>query len=580
MAMATGAEKRLLLALALMFLVVWGTSLLLPRPPQRPTAAPTSSAPASPSQAAPSRGPRAAAAQPAPTAVPIVRVETPLYRFAFSARGAALVEATLKRYPSYVRRGQPVQLILPGVLDVFAPVLFIDGRALDLRTVVFTVDSSGLRPRNPRTPRRLVFRAALADGAAVTVSYRFRPDDYTVDVEGQVTGVPAHAVRFSLGPGLLPNEHPAHRAERELGLVARRDDELVVRPLRKVHGVEIVPGPLVWAALKEKYFVVAAVAGDRPPFLRVTLRDLADTELVLPSDGGVQRLPVPRALVEVDVPVRQGHWRYTAYVGPQDYQRLAALGHHFEDLIPFGYRWMQPVIRPLAAAILWVLVALHRTFDVGYGVVLILFGLLVRVLLWPLNTRAMRAQMRNAAQQPILQARLREIQTKYRDDPRRQQEEMMRLYRELGFNPFSGCLPLLLPLPILITLYFVFQNTIEFRGARFLWLPDLSLPDPYFILPILLVASTFLLQWLSLRLTKTEITPQMRSTMLLMPLLLGVIFFSLPAGVNLYYLVTNLATIPQQVWLAKKREQWAPKVGAAAGSWAAPSTGGQRARKR
>lgn len=573
------AERRLLVALALMFLVVWGTSLLMPRPPQR-----TAPSGALTSAAAPTTrlgAPPAAREQPAPAAAPVVWVETPLYRFGWSARGAALVHATLRRYPSYVRRGQPVQLLLPGVRDVFAPVVVVDGRTIDLRQVVFAVDSTGLRPTDPRAPRWLAFRAPLPGGGQVTVRYTFRPDDYRVDIEGTIEGAMARAVRFSLGPGLMPNEHPAHRADRELAFVGRQNDELIVRPLRKIRGAEVVPGPLVWAALKEKYFVIAALAGDRPPFARVLLRDLADTELLLPSGGGVQRLPVPRAVVEVEAPVRQGRWQLTAYVGPQDYERLAALGHHFEDLIPFGYRWMQPVIRPLAAAILWVLVALHRTFDVGYGVVLILFGILVRVLLWPLNTRAMRAQMRNAAQQPILQARLREIQTKYRNDPRRQQEEMMRLYRELGFNPFSGCLPLLLPLPILITLYFVFQNTIEFRGVRFLWLPDLSLPDPYFVLPVLLVASTFFLQWLSLRLTKTEITPQMRSTMLLMPLLLGVIFFSLPAGVNLYYLVTNLATIPQQVWLAKKREQWAPKVASAATSTAAVGAKeGRRARKR
>src|SRR5690606_31441000 len=112
--------------------------------------------------------------------------------------------------------------------------------------------------------------------------------------------------------------------------------------------------------------------------------------------------------------------------------------------------------------------------------VLVLFGVLIRILLWPLNARAMRSQLKNMELQP----RLKEIQDKYKNDPQRLQQVMLRLYKEEGFNPFGGCLPLLIPFPVLITLFFVFQATIEFRGVSFLWLPDLSRPDPYYILPI------------------------------------------------------------------------------------------------
>src|SRR5690606_30873275 len=101
---------------------------------------------------------------------------------------------------------------------------------------------------------------------------------------------------------------------------------------------------------------------------------------------------------------------------------------------------------------------------------------------WPLNARAMRAQMKNMEFQPLVM----EIKQKYANDPQKQQEAMVALYKEKGFNPFSGCLPLLIPFPVLITLFFVFQNTIAFRGAPFLWLDDLSLRDPYNILPVIL----------------------------------------------------------------------------------------------
>src|SRR5690606_41153238 len=139
-----------------------------------------------------------------------------------------------------------------------------------------------------------------------------------------------------------------------------------------------------------------------------------------------------------------------------------------------------------------ILVFLRTILDLGYGWVLIVFGVLMRVVLFPLNHKAMKAQLRNMAVQPLVQ----EIQAKHRDNPEKLQKEMMRLYKEHGFNPMAGCLPMLLPWPVLFALFFVFQGTIEFRGASFLWLPDLSAPDPLFILPVFLGFSMFFLQWM------------------------------------------------------------------------------------
>src|SRR5690606_10713627 len=133
-----------------------------------------------------------------------------------------------------------------------------------------------------------------------------------------------------------------------------------------------------------------------------------------------------------------------------------------------------------------------ESLQLSYGWVLVIFGVLVRVVMWPLNQKAMRAQLRMQRIQPELQA----VQKRYPKDPQKQQQEIMRIYREHGMSPFStlsGCLPMLLPMPIFIALFFVFQNTIEFRGVPFLWLEDISLKDPYYILPLLLSATTFLL---------------------------------------------------------------------------------------
>jgi YidC/Oxa1 family membrane protein insertase len=262
------------------------------------------------------------------------------------------------------------------------------------------------------------------------------------------------------------------------------------------------------------------------------------------------------------------------------------VGHELEEVNPYGYRWLRPVVRPIAAVVLWALKGMHD-FGLSYGLVLILFGFIVRLATWPLNARAMRAQMKNMAVQPQLQARIKAAQQKYPNDPAAVNQEMMAAYKELGVNPFSmvsGCLPLLIPMPVLITLFFVFQGAIEFRGTSFAWLPDLSLRDPYYLLPIFLMASMFGLQWISTKLSGMEQNEQTRIMMYMMPLVMGFVFFVMPSGLNLYYASTNIASFPQQILIANERrratEQQKAEDAAKKKASGPKSIPGSRARKR
>src|SRR5690606_35042074 len=136
---------------------------------------------------------------------------------------------------------------------------------------------------------------------------------------------------------------------------------------------------------------------------------------------------------------RDGSFAFRVYAGPQQYQRLAAIGYDLHDVNPYGWKIFRPILRPLAHLITWALVGLQSTLQIGYGGVLILFGVLGRLILWPLNARAGRDQIKNMALQP----RLQEIQQKYKNTPEKLQQEMLKLYREEGFNPCGGCLPML-----------------------------------------------------------------------------------------------------------------------------------------
>jgi YidC/Oxa1 family membrane protein insertase len=220
-----------------------------------------------------------------------------------------------------------------------------------------------------------------------------------------------------------------------------------------------------------------------------------------------------------------------------------------DEVNPYGWRWIRPLVRPFVAIIIAILSFLHTNLSVSYGWVLIVFGVAMRIVLFPLNQKAMKAQVKNMEFQP----RVAEAQRKYKDNPEKLQQEVKKLYAE-GFNPLAGCLPLLLPWPVLIALFFVFQNTIEFRGVPFLWLPDLSTKDPLYILPMLLALSMFLIQWMSMKTVEAP-NPQMKMMMWMMPPMMLLIFLNLASGLNLYYVVSNLATIPQQMLIAKERQK-------------------------
>jgi YidC/Oxa1 family membrane protein insertase len=190
---------------------------------------------------------------------------------------------------------------------------------------------------------------------------------------------------------------------------------------------------------------------------------------------------------------------------------------------------------------------MHQFLHMGYGLVLILFGILVRLLLWPLNQKAMMSSVAMQAVQPLM----KDVQTRHKDDPARLQQEMLKLYKEHKVNPLGGCLPMLLPFPILLALFFVFANTIEFRGVAFLWLPDLSLRDPYYIIPVVMGAS----MWALSKLGQMGMPPNPQAKMMttVMPIMMTVLFLNFASGLNLYYAVSNLISLPQQYIINQAR---------------------------
>lgn len=473
-------------------------------------------------------------------------VRSELYEYAFSTRGASVVGARLLNFESYAEgdpEGAPVELVPEGG-RFFDYGIVVGSDTVRLADRSFTPSRPGfeLSADAPRDSLGFVYEFPGA-AARFVVTYHFRNDGYLLDVTGRVEGLESrgYALLTGLEPGLRSNEKNRDEDLGQLAMVANGEESHVKNvALEDVNPGEVRPaegGPFHWVAFKNKYFLAGAIAPDEGPMFGGA------------SVRGLEGEHAARVSMSMPVPAGSAGFRFGVYMGPQDYGRLDAIGQDLRDVNTYGYQWLQPVIRPLVAIVMPILTWMHTRFDLAYGWVLILFGVLMRVVLFPLYTKSMRAQIGQMRLQPVVQ----EIREKYKDDPQKMQQEMMRVYKEEGVNPLAGCLPMLVPMPILFTLFFVFQGTIEFRGVPFMWLPDLSLKDPLYIIPVVMGLSMFLLQWIGQRSMSTTNT-QMKVLMYGMPVFLTFLFANFPSGLNLYYTTSNVASLPQQLYIARERK--------------------------
>ena len=561
-------DKRLLIALVLTVAVVFIIPRLFPTPPLSRTS------PRAAGAADTARGRQATAAVPpatvdTPATTPslpdtaastppqvaavadTIEVATPRVNYEFSTIGAMPIGAELGGYRDLSPRGGTIELTRPGV-PLLSYRLLVDRDTIPLDRVPFTADSSTIE-RAASGVAPLTFRTSVR-GMGVTISYTFAPDSYLVRVAGEVSGG-ASSNRFlvlTLPRGLRTGEADSLDDQRQLAYVLKptRDDaRSVTFASLEDDGVlrrRVENGPFTWVVSKSKYFLVALLTDTAAqPFTGVLLTGAPKT--------GRQ---ANAANADVVYPVGpDGRFSFELYSGPQEWRRLVALGRDLQNANPYGWAPLRGFVQPFATIVMRILLWMHDTVRLSYGWVLVIFGIGVRLILWPLNQRAMRSSLKMQRLQPALQ----EIQRRYKDDPQRQHAEMMKVYKEHNMSPlsmFSGCLPMLLPMPVLFALFFVFQNTIEFRGVSFLWLPDISLKDPYYIIPIIMGLSMFLMSWIGLR--SSPPNPQAKMMAYVMPVTLTLLFLNFASGLNLYYAVQNIAALPQQWLIARERAKAGP----------------------
>lgn len=487
-----------------------------------------------------------------------VVIRSGLYRYGLSTRGGRLLSAQVLRYRSLAPGAQDDTLEMVPEGDPLLSTRFTVGTdTLKLDNVVFEASADSLDVVTD--PATLTMRGTVG-GHPVELTWKFVPDDYRFEVSGKLGGLATTGgtVLIRLGDGLADTEADDNENHRESGVVTKAEKTRVTRfnqlkPSEKV----ALGGPFEWVAVKSKYFVTALFVGSEqsqpgyvvPLTTAEVLGGAASPKSsggFLGFGGGAGRPTRGEVMTTLSLPA-SGQFGYRIYLGPMEYDRLARMGHDFDDVNPYGFAFIRPIVRPFAVGIRAVFLWMHNTLGIGFGVVIVLFGIMVRILLWPLNQKAMRSMTGMQAIQPELKA----IQERYKEDPARLQQEMFKLYKEHGVNPLGGCWPMLIPYPLLIAVFFVLQSTIELRGVPFLWLADLSRADSTYMIPILMAASMFAISWVSQR--SMPANPQAKMMMYIMPAVMLVLFARFASGLNLYYLVQNLASLPQQLLINRER---------------------------
>ena len=561
----TMEPRRIALAVVLMAAVLILTPILFPSPVPAPgsktavtdstssTPVDTASAAATAAAATTASGvsalPDSVIAAPQPVVMPVdtAVVTTTQAIFRTTNRGAALIGVEMPQYLALSNKGRtkggPVELAKTGDrLLSFRLVSPGDTVALNAQTFTST--------RTEENGRAMVRYDATVGARAITIAYSFLPDSYRVNVSATVQGAPENSfLLIDMPPGFRSSESDTTEDQSHLAYAFKPDQQ-------NAKGVtfasldpgerRIEVGPINWAVAKNKYFLMGVLAPQGVPgFAEVNFT------------GGVRvAKAATRSEATIVASLKSGAVAFEVYAGPQEYERLEAIGRSFETSNPYG-GWLQGVVQPFATMVIRLLLWMKSTLGLSYGWILVVFGVAVRLILWPLNQKAMRSSMQMQRIQPYLA----EIQTKYKGDPTKLQAEMMRVYKEHGMSPFSslsGCVPMLIPLPVFFALFFVFQNTIEFRGVSFLWFPDISLKDPLYVLPVLVAITAMGLSYIGMRGMKAN--EQQKMMMYLMPAMMMVIFFNMASGLNLYYFVQNLASLPQQWLISRERTKVQPPV--------------------
>ncbi|MDX1755937.1 MAG: membrane protein insertase YidC [Marinobacter sp.] len=471
----------------------------------------------------------------------LVTVTTDVMSLKIDLAGGNLVEAALLDYDESLNSGQPLKLLRSSGNRTYVLESGLIGKhGFDSRrngaTPVYraSAESYQLAEGEDELVVNLTFTAD--SGVKVTKQYRLLRDSYQIDVRYLIDNRSDSVWEGNFSGKIVRDRAPDPTAQNSLGIQAFLG--MVVStpedPYEKYDFEDLRESPINqsvtngWLAFLQHYFLTAWVPeGDKPAQFQTTTRNnLAVMGFVSPAT--------------VVAPGETGEVGATAYVGPKIIDRLEQVAPNMDRTVDFGFLFF--IALPLFLILEW----FHGIVG-NWGVAIILLTVLVKGVFFHLSATSYRSMARMRAVAPQL-TRLKEL---YGDDRQRMSQEMMALYKREKINPLGGCLPILVQMPVFIALYWVLFESVQLRHAPFmLWIHDLSVMDPYFILPILMGASMFV----QMSLNPSPPDPMQAKIMKMMPLVFTVFFLWFPAGLVLYWLVNNILSIAQQWYITRNIE--------------------------
>jgi YidC/Oxa1 family membrane protein insertase len=485
-----------------------------------------------------------------------VVVVTDLYRAEISTRGGVIKKWELLKYKSW--DGVPVQLA-PTEMAGDLSLLFTsrDGRLINTHDLYFEIDGPHWQTVTlaGTDSATVAFALRSNNGGRIVKRFTFHGNEYLFGMKFDFERMDSVLSNFEYQvvweKGIRYAEGNSVDESSFATAYAYSGGELTEVNASKV-GEKVqrdISGAADWVAIRNKYFLAAMM----PKGTKSEGAYLEGNAYAMPDHGILEQygmaLKMPfkgRALESSEVEV---------YLGPLEYDRIKSMGHGLEQTMNLGATW---IIRPISEYVMIPLFKLLRWFIPNYGVVIIVFSLIIKIALTPLTRTSMRSMRKMQKLAPMLE----EIKEKYKGDQQKLGQATMTLYKEYGVNPASGCLPIVLQMPILFALYAVFRSAIELRQSSFVWwIQDLSIPDFVIHLPFTIpFVGIYAFSGLALLMTATTIIqqkqtvtdPRQKAMVWMMPLMMLLIFNSLPSGLNLYYFVFNLLSIGQQSWFNRQ----------------------------
>jgi YidC/Oxa1 family membrane protein insertase len=389
-----------------------------------------------------------------------------------------------------------------------------------LAHVEFRTNLDSIRLSKENSSEKLILTYRGPAGIMIEKSLTFYNNDYKVDIGIKTRGLDGY--NLSLGTDFGFADKVSSDASGRVGLVEEIDGKFNTIKLEDIKGETQSAGMVNWFGQQDKYFTATILYGDRGLLISkrtvapVEFGDLLSTELTVKEKVDARNV--------------------TLYAGPKSFTTLAAHGHGLEQMVDYG--WFSIIAKPM----FWLL---QFFYDItkNYGIAIILLTIVVRILLFYPSLKSALSMEEMKKMQP----QIAELKEKYKKDPKRMNQETMKLYKEHKINPLGGCLPMLLQLPFFVALYNVLSVSIELRLAPFIsfWIKDLSVYDPYYVLPVLMGVSMILM----MKMTSTTADPQQAKIMMYMNIAFIFLFAWLPAGLLLYITLSNVLSIAQQMYV-------------------------------